>query len=445
MAMCLKYFNYPHRGTGSNAYYPNGLGLYGADFGNTVYDYDNMPDSIGSYSDSLQIDAVAKLLYHCGVAVEMVYGRQSSAPIIPTPLLHRANTLNAMISHFGYSFNAQHLWRYPFSDSEWISILKSQRDASRPIIYVGSSGSLGGCHCFLCDGYDESNRFHFNWGWKGGGNGFFALNNMSASGTNLTYAYNYNHEILIDLVPHGDDDSLCIIRHFPYIMDFESEPTCWTATDNKGDDVSWQAFAGILPESSDNHRISAFINPRNIYLVGSLSETLYTPAIVTPGHYIVKWQDRAILPSTTESYKLLANSTLIVERSNVDTAWTEQQAFFDVNSGDTIRIAFYYYGTPDAQGGVVIDDIIIYPEYMTGVVPVKTEDLRLYPNPTAGIVTLQGDAEAERIDVTDISGRMLQTINQPSDHFNISGLPHGVYFVKITTSEGICVRKLVKR
>ena len=445
MAMLIKYYQYPHRGTGSHAYYPNGLGLHEVDFGNTVYDYDNMPDSIGDYSDSIQIDAVAKLMYHCGVAVDMWYGRNgSTASITPTPRLYRSNTLNAMISYFGYSFNAQHLARSFFSDQEWIDILKSQLDASQPILYLGYPVS-GRPHCFLCDGYDETNHFHFNWGWSGRGNGFFALNNMATNGTDLTQAYNYNHRIISNLVPHGDDDSLCVIRRFPYTMDFESEPTCWFATDNKIDEVSWEAFAGILPESSDDHHISAFINPKNIYLVGSVSETLYTPAIVTPGHYIVKWQDRAIMPSTIESYTLSANGTLIAERSNVDAFWAEQQAFFDVNDGDTVRLAFYYYGTSEAQNGVVIDDIIIYPEYMTSIGSLKTDDLRLYPNPTTGMVTLQGDARVERIDIADISGRMLQTINHPSDHFNISGLPQGVYFVKITTSKGVCVRKVVKR
>ena len=79
MAMIMKYYNHPYRGTGYHAYYPDGFGLCEANFGNTIYDYDNMPDSIGSYSDSVQIDAVAKLMYHCGVAAEMMYGLYGSA------------------------------------------------------------------------------------------------------------------------------------------------------------------------------------------------------------------------------------------------------------------------------------------------------------------------------------------------------------------------------
>lgn len=440
MAMIMKYYNYPHRGTGYHAYYPDGFDLCEADFGNTVYDYDNMPDSIGSYSDSLQIDAVAKLMYHCGVAVEMMYGLYGSgAYISPMPYVHRANTLNAMISHFGYSFNAKHLRRNYISDSEWVNILKSQLDASQPVIYMGCS--IISAHCFVCDGYDENDFFHINWGWHGTSNGFYSLDSMPP--------YNYRHEIIVDLVPHGDDDSLCIIRLFPYTMDFEYAPNGWTATDDRNDNISWSIE--YLSYINNHHHSSAYILTKNYtqpdVIADTISDTLYTPAIVTPGHYIISWQDRTRKPATVEYYTLLANSTMIAECSDVDTAWSEHQAFFDVNEGDTVHLAFCYFGTFDLSDGVIIDNIIIYPEYMSGIESEYEQAavLHLFPNPTTGIVTLQSDATLERIDITDISGRLLRTIYNPSAQFDIGGLPRGVYFVKFTASEGVCVRKVVKQ
>lgn len=146
-----------------------------------------------------------------------------------------------------------------------------------------------------------------------------------------------------------------------------------------------------------------------------------------------------------EHYTLSANGTLIADRSDADTVWTNLQASFEVQEGDTVRLAFFYSGTSDVSDGIIIDNVVISRQGSVGVESLKTDDLRLYPNPTTGMVTLQGDARVERIDIADISGRMLQTINHPSDHFNIDGLPQGVYFVKITTSEGVCVRKAVKR
>ena len=153
------------------------------------------------------------------------------------------------------------------------------------------------------------------------------------------------------------------------------------------------------------------------------------------------------MPATIEYYTLLANSTQIAECSDIDTLWAEHQAFFNVNEGDTVHLTFCYFGSSDISDGVIIDDIIIYPEYMQGIESKHEQaaDFHLFPNPTTGIVTPQSDATLERIDIIDISGKMLRTINNPSAQFNISGLPQGVYFVKITTSEGACFRTVVKQ
>ncbi len=442
MAMIMKYYNHPYRGTGYHAYYPEGFGLCEANFGNTVYDYDNMPDSIGSYSDSVQIDAVAKLMYHCGVAVEMMYGLYGSAAYIsPKHCLYRANALNAMIDYFGYSFNAQVLYRDDFSNSAWVDILKLQLNASHPIIYVGCNMTMTSSHCFVCDGYDEQDFFHINWGWKGLSNGFYSLDNLPF--------YGYHQQIIFDLVPHGEDDSLSVIRHFPYTMDFENSPNGWFATDERNDNHSW-GINNLSAYGWGNNNVAVILaknyaNHDNPNAIDTVAETLYTPAIVTAGHYIISWQDRTRKPATTEYYALLANGTMIAERSEVDTLWAERQASFDVNEGDTVHLAFYYYGISEISDGIIIDNVVISRQDSVGVGSVKTDDLRLYPNPTTGMVTLQSDARVERIDIVDISGRVLRSINTPSTQFDISGLPQGVYFVKITTLEGICVRKVVKR
>lgn len=440
MAMIMKYYNHPYRGTGYHAYYPEGFGLCEANFGNTVYDYDNMPDSIGSYSDSVQIDAVAKLMYHCGIAVEMMYGLYGSEAYFSPMLPYHANALNAMIDYFGYSFNARHLYRDNYSDSEWVDILKSQLNVSRPIIYVGSNITWNSAHCFVCDGYDEQDFFHINWGWNGSSNGFFSLDNLPF--------YGYHQEIIFDLVPHGEDDSLSIIRHCPYTMDFEYAPTGWSATDERNDNHSWE-IRNLSAYGWGNNNVAVIYAKNylnyNPNLVDTVSEFLYSPAIVAPGHYTVSWQDRTRKPSTMEHYTLSANGTLIADRSDADTVWTNLQASFEVQEGDTVRLVFFYSGTSDVSDGIIIDNVVISRQGSVGVGSLKTDDLRLYPNPTTGMVTLQGDARVERIDITDISGRMLRSINTPSIQFDINGLPQGVYFVRITTSEGVCVRKVVKR
>lgn len=69
-----------------------------------------------------------------------------------------------------YTFENKHdvigAYKEYYSDMEWKNMLKSELDAARPILYSGWDVNGAG-HCFVCDGYDENDYFHFNWGWGG--------------------------------------------------------------------------------------------------------------------------------------------------------------------------------------------------------------------------------------------------------------------------------------
>ena len=73
---------------------------------------------------------------------------------------------------FGY-------YRSSYSLNNWISLLKNELDAGRPILYAGS-GTEGG-HAFVCDGYDNNSYFHFNWGWNGKSDNYFLMSSLKPS------------------------------------------------------------------------------------------------------------------------------------------------------------------------------------------------------------------------------------------------------------------------
>jgi hypothetical protein len=77
MAQIMKYWEHPKKGRGSHSY-ESSYGELTADFGNTTYDWANMPNDLGILSSNTQINAVATLMYHCGVAVNMNYGTSAS-------------------------------------------------------------------------------------------------------------------------------------------------------------------------------------------------------------------------------------------------------------------------------------------------------------------------------------------------------------------------------
>lgn len=160
MAMIMKHWNYPQHGTGSHSYQSTFYGVLSADFGNTEYQWDEMPSIL-----TAENNAIATLMYHCGVAVEMQYTATSSGAG-PGP--------SNFTEFFAYSPNASMVYKSDFTDSEWIALIKSEINNNRPVQYVGHSEIIPEGHAWVCDGYDENDYLHFNWGWDNLG-GYYAL------------------------------------------------------------------------------------------------------------------------------------------------------------------------------------------------------------------------------------------------------------------------------
>lgn len=66
-------------------------------------------------------------------------------------------------------------------------MMRKEIDNNRPVIYTGESIQGRGAHGFVLDGYRD-NLFHFNFGWNGSGNGFFAISAITSTDRNFEFA-----------------------------------------------------------------------------------------------------------------------------------------------------------------------------------------------------------------------------------------------------------------
>ena len=201
MAQIMRYWEWPKTGVGEHSYYCYGYGStsYGTlsvNFGEAEYHYEFMPDFLDYTSPQYEVDAVALLQYHAGVSVDMSYGPNASGA-------YTDDSVDAFIQYFRYASNTSRIDRDYYSDSQWIEELITEIDNGRPMLYSAYSytkDATRGGHAFVCDGYDENQFFHFNWGWQGFDNGFYSINAM-----NLTHhEYNYNHYTTINLEPNAE-------------------------------------------------------------------------------------------------------------------------------------------------------------------------------------------------------------------------------------------------
>lgn len=185
MAQIMKYWEYPNTGVGFHSYYHSTYGSLSANFGATVYDWDNMPSVALTSSPELVKQAVATLLYQCGVSVDMNYGPSfSGAPSNNVPL--------ALSSYFRYAPTLSLVFQYDYTDEAWKALLKTEMDEGRPCYYAGQTSKDG--HAFIVDGYDEMDYFHINWGWGGQSNGYYRIGALNP-GTQGPYNV-LNHAVI---------------------------------------------------------------------------------------------------------------------------------------------------------------------------------------------------------------------------------------------------------
>ena len=192
MSMVMKYWNWPDHGQGSHSYTPSGYPTQSVDFENTYYQWSNMPNSCNNSN----YQAVATLMWHCGVAVNMQYGYNGSGA-------YSADVPDAISNYFRYTKSAIHLDRDSYTKLEWEEMLIANLQEGFPLYYSGSDN--GGGHAFVCCGYRESDRkFYFNWGWSGFNNNYFAIDALN------TYSGHFNEyqTAIFDMIPDYVYDGL---------------------------------------------------------------------------------------------------------------------------------------------------------------------------------------------------------------------------------------------
>lgn len=166
MAQIVNYHKLPAgNGTGSASVTYNGT-TYTFDYANESFDWDNMLDSYNGSYTSEQANAVAKLMYACGVGVDMSYGTGASAAAT-------SDVVGALVNHFGFDKGARVFTRSYYTLSDWNDLVYNQLKDYGPVQVSGRND--GGGHSFVCDGYNAGDFFHINWGWGGASDGYFKL------------------------------------------------------------------------------------------------------------------------------------------------------------------------------------------------------------------------------------------------------------------------------
>ena len=194
-------------------------------------------------------------------------------------------------------------------------------------------------------------------------------------------------------------------------------------------------------------------------MTGSITGTI--PAGATPGmgyRVRVNSSDVAqtgtdngtdlIIASTPATPTITLNGSGDLESSYAGTnIWFQDGFLITGESGSTITPladgVYTVQATNDTCVSAVSDDF----SYSTvGVSIDELNDFSIYPNPTNGIISLNGNhALISSLELLDVSGKVISVFEPSIKTIDAVGAAPGVYFLRVSTSEGIHILKFIKK
>jgi hypothetical protein len=214
------------------------------------------------------------------------------------------------------------------------------------------------------------------------------------------------------------------------------------------------------------HEIKVSEDMQNWSLVDTLSRNTYENQIITVKFNPVLSNVRGVMINTTSSnswvawYEIKVFSTpnkptitqdgfVLTSSSATNNQWyLNGNPIQDANSQSYTVTATgsYQVGVITGNDCVTMSEIINVTAITTGIKEIGEKDILIYPNPAKDNVIITGITKA-KIEVFNFQGQAVQIsdISELNTSVDISKLGSGVYSIRLTTNEGIFVKKLFKQ
>lgn len=418
MAQIMKRWEHPSMGNGTHTYTHYNYGMLSVDFGNTAYEWNNMPNIASFASSDDEIRAVSTLSYHCGVAVDMNYSPQSSGAYSYCADGYNACAENAFRRYFKYEPSLLYRSRSSYPDSAWLAMIDQDLAEGRPMYYNGRDDDGG--HAFVLDGSDLDTHYHFNWGWGGYGDGFYTMSNLAPGsggvGGNSTYTFNVDQGAIFGIVPVPETydtvevwDTACAGTGFYHFRNYSFPvATCDTF-------LRYRDTMFYLHLTRVGRNIVTFM-PNGAQ--GDDFDQLFC------------YVDGIVMPECPYTREGLGFRGWCENKRGVGRRYM---------SGDTVML----------YGNMIL--YAVWCDTTVGVDKVDDSPIAHWPNPTSGEIHFILPAEGSVwVSVVDAAGHVV-VLEQPIDahqkdpQITLHDLPAGFYTVRLRTDEGVYNKVVIKQ
>ena len=255
----------------------------------------------------------------------------------------------------------------------------------------------------------------------------------------------------------------------PFTETFADGLGCWGAIDADGDGHNWESLAETFERlemdgieeycySDSNAIVSWSYYPTDMSFFGIVGDSLNcTDILVSPAVQLAAGQawkltfyarsfadvypDGLEVKIATSAPRQLSDFTVALMPRTVLSDSVYRQFVYDISAyaGQSIYLGFIHQD--NNQYGLLLDDVSVMGQ-VTGIDGVAEDNVMLFPNPTDGRLSVQADG-LRQVEVLDMNGRRVAL--SADGHVNLSALGSGIYLVRVTTTDGVSVHKIVKK
>ncbi len=483
MGQVMKFYNWPPMGTGSYTYYPEGYEQQTANFGETEYHFELMPNALDSLSTEEDYFYIAQFLHHCGISVDMQYSGSGSGA-------YSDDVPDALRNYFRFNcddhITNDNWWAGGgYTNEEWIQMLKDGGlDENIPLYYSGQDDNWQGGHAFVCDGYDENDYFHFNWGWSGKDDAWCPIGAVNTT----KYAFNTLSGFTGHIIPNSPEylNRPEAITDFDVVEndDMTSVSISWTNPENNlngeplGDFTVYVYRDGEVIFQTEGVKGSRLvINDMNLdaglYQYSIIAENefgfnkrAYAKILVGDKCDIVfeltdeggnGWKGAAISVTDENGQRIAiitmeegSEQTIVMPllKGNLNFIWNHGWYHNSEGYDTDYECAFVIKNTDDEilyTSGELSDGIFLTYDNQcehTSVAEVNENNISLYPNPTDGIVNIESTGTMTISVMNMLGQKVFETTATDNANIDLSGFESGIYMVRIETENGIKTEKV---
>lgn len=229
MAQCMNFQKFPASAKFEGHYYQEGVSdeVYQGNVDSKYsWPYNNYyryyyPEGSSNYVEvsytPRQGNLVATLCRDCAYAIDMQYTVSGSGA-------HTFDVPDALINRFSYPAKAVRFYdRRFYSLDEWRDLVYGELAMGTPFIYSGCDKDGKNGHAFVADGNDAEGLIHFNWGWSGALDGYFAMDVLTPDESS---DFSYSQNIVTGIRPNtieGDKYGSLVCTSSPFTFTYDKE------------------------------------------------------------------------------------------------------------------------------------------------------------------------------------------------------------------------------